>query len=84
MILSAMPHDLLVTIIQLLDPISLISPSQANKGLRSMLNPQKFHFVQRLLALETTPQYGGEYLIYKSRPTGTIIPETVLLDNLGN
>jgi hypothetical protein len=49
-------HELIVTF---LDPIGLISLSQACQYFRMLIKPDQHHFMQRLLALELVPEYGG-------------------------
>ncbi|RSL67663.1 hypothetical protein CEP53_002871 [Fusarium sp. AF-6] len=57
--LESLPTELLCSCICLLDPIGLISLSQTSKHFRQLINPQKRHFAERLLQLETIDEYGG-------------------------
>ncbi|KAK3291088.1 uncharacterized protein B0H64DRAFT_409797 [Chaetomium fimeti] len=54
-----LPDEILVHIVQQLDPITLIALSQCSKSWRTLINPNHHDYVQRLLALELTPEYGG-------------------------
>ncbi|KAH6886946.1 hypothetical protein B0T10DRAFT_490523 [Thelonectria olida] len=67
MSLDLLPTELQCSIVRLLEPISLISISQTNTHFRHLVNPQKKHFVERLLALESLVDYGGETLVFRSR-----------------
>ncbi|KAM7187773.1 hypothetical protein V8F20_010830 [Naviculisporaceae sp. PSN 640] len=73
--ITTLPPELLYPIIQGLDPASLISLSQANKFFRWFINPQRTHFVQRLLALELLPEHGGLVPSFHAREN-KIIPWT--------
>lgn len=53
------PDEIFVHIAQNLDPITLITPSQASRSWRAFINPSRHDYNQRLLALELTPEYGG-------------------------
>ncbi|KAJ6110367.1 hypothetical protein N7486_002602 [Penicillium sp. IBT 16267x] len=57
--LTTFPVEILCDIFRLLDPISLISTSQTKAQFRSIINPSKFHFIERLLALECRVEEGG-------------------------
>ncbi|KAJ0422022.1 hypothetical protein BJY00DRAFT_280786 [Aspergillus carlsbadensis] len=57
--LDTLPPELQCGIIRHLDPIALISTSQTNKYFRSLINPKKIHFAERLLALECLEEFGG-------------------------
>jgi len=59
MTLEQLPVDVMFVLISHLDPVSLISISQTSQSFRDLINPQRYHFVQRLLALELDPQIGG-------------------------
>ncbi|KAL2158797.1 hypothetical protein VTH06DRAFT_3989 [Thermothelomyces fergusii] len=60
MLLGAdIPAELVGLIVQQLDPISLISLSQTSRAWRAFISPSRHDFVQRLLALELTPEHGG-------------------------
>ncbi|KAF5680776.1 hypothetical protein FHETE_164 [Fusarium heterosporum] len=67
MYLHALPRELQCQIIRHVDPIGLISLSQTNTQFRHLINPQKKHFAERLLALESLPEYGGPTLIFRSK-----------------
>jgi hypothetical protein len=54
-----LPPEVLIPIVQELDPITLISLSQTSRGWRAFIRPIKHDFIQRLLALELHPDYGG-------------------------
>ncbi|KAL2182210.1 hypothetical protein L209DRAFT_102774 [Thermothelomyces heterothallicus CBS 203.75] len=54
-----MPAEIVELIVQQLDPISLISLSQTSRSWRAFINPNRHDLVQRLLALELTPEHGG-------------------------
>lgn len=59
--LSTLPIEIQCLIFRLLDPIGLISISQASIHFRALINPQRIHFVERLMAIECRPleQNGG-------------------------
>lgn len=59
--LSTLPIEIQCLVFRLLDPIGLISISQASSYFRALINPQKIHFVERLLTIECRPleQNGG-------------------------
>lgn len=57
--LELLPVDILHYILTLLDPIGVISVSQTNSRLRRIVKPSSQHFVERLLAWEVLPEYGG-------------------------
>ncbi|KAM0342090.1 hypothetical protein ACHAPU_009703 [Fusarium lateritium] len=67
MYLDTLPGELQCQIIRYVDPIGLISLSQANTQFRRLINPQKRHFAERILALESLPEYGGPELIFRSK-----------------
>lgn len=60
MSLSLLPTEIQCSIVRLLDPVSLISISQASTHFRRLVSPNKRHLVERLLALETVLEHGGE------------------------
>jgi hypothetical protein len=53
------PAEVLQQIVCELDPISLIALSQTSKSWRAFINPTRHDYIQRLLALELMPEYGG-------------------------
>lgn len=55
----ALPVEIHLLIIPLLDPIALIAFAQTNSYLRKTISPQRVHFIERLLALEIIPLHGG-------------------------
>ncbi|CAG9946411.1 unnamed protein product [Clonostachys rosea f. rosea IK726] len=57
--LGAMPGEIMNQMIPELDPASLINLSQASHGFRAIIKPRREEFVERLLALECTEEYGG-------------------------
>ncbi|KAM5349028.1 hypothetical protein ACJ41O_008851 [Fusarium nematophilum] len=67
MSLELLPIELQCSIIRLLDPIALISISQTATHFRRLINPQKKHFAERLLALETVVEHGGTAPFFRSR-----------------
>ncbi|TVY15804.1 hypothetical protein LARI1_G006330 [Lachnellula arida] len=58
--LLSLPVDLQILIIPYLDFTSLISLAQTNHFFRDLINPQRQHFVGRLLEIECLPNNGGE------------------------
>ncbi|KAL3470309.1 hypothetical protein BJX99DRAFT_239779 [Aspergillus californicus] len=73
--LESLPVELQCSIIRYLDPIALISTSQTNTHFRTVINPQKTHRVEYLLAIECSEEKGGP-LINFSR-FGTLDPDRV-------
>ncbi|KAH7015482.1 hypothetical protein EDB80DRAFT_339158 [Ilyonectria destructans] len=65
--LEKLPTELQCSIVRLLDPISLISISQASTHFRCLIEPKKKHFVERLLALESLDKHGGPSPVFRSR-----------------
>lgn len=57
--LELLPVEILCDIVRILDPIGLLSLSQTSSRLRFIIKPNRSHVVQRLLALETLPEFGG-------------------------
>ncbi|TVY42700.1 hypothetical protein LSUB1_G002903 [Lachnellula subtilissima] len=53
-------YDIQILIIPYLDFTSLISLAQTTQLFRDLINPQRRHFVGRLLEIECLPQNGGE------------------------
>lgn len=58
--LQSLAFELQHLIIQSLDPIGLISLSQTGRFYRQLINPSRKEQIERLLALECLPEYGGE------------------------
>jgi len=77
-LLSELPLELLFKIIPLLEPIALISLSQSNRYFRAIIAPRKKNFLERLLALELVPQYGGIIPVFPLRE----MPITPSFDDL--
>ncbi|CAH0028472.1 unnamed protein product [Clonostachys rhizophaga] len=65
--LNSLPLELQVEIITNLDPIGLISLSQTSKYFRNFIDPKKREFVERLLQLELTEEFGGPAFEYRAR-----------------
>ncbi|KAK1827999.1 hypothetical protein QBC39DRAFT_360139 [Podospora conica] len=65
--LLALPVEILCDIITLVDPITLINLSQTCRRFRDIIQPSHDDFVQRLLALEMTPEHGGIIPLFRSR-----------------
>jgi hypothetical protein len=59
LLFPSLPTEILCAIIRLVDPIGLISLSQASCAFRALIQPSQNDFVQRLLALELDPALGG-------------------------
>ncbi|KAG9252631.1 uncharacterized protein F5Z01DRAFT_675750 [Emericellopsis atlantica] len=57
--LDALPLEIQHSIFRLLDPAGLIAVSQTSRFWRRIINPQRQHFIERLLAWECLPEYGG-------------------------
>ncbi|KAH6983183.1 hypothetical protein BKA56DRAFT_643241 [Ilyonectria sp. MPI-CAGE-AT-0026] len=57
--LEELPTELQCSIVRLLDPIGLISISQASTHFRRLIEPKKKYFVERLLGLEILDKHGG-------------------------
>ncbi|KAL0469285.1 hypothetical protein QR685DRAFT_282817 [Neurospora intermedia] len=53
------PLEILLIILDNVDPISLINLAQTCQTLRATIRPTRINFLQRLLALELIPEYGG-------------------------
>lgn len=64
---TSLPQKILCAIFPFLDPIALISLSQASRYYRQVIDPQRCHFVRRLLALELIPAHGGPTPVYHVR-----------------
>lgn len=60
MSLSLLPTEVQCSIVRLLDPVSLISISQASTHFRRLVSPSRRLLVDRLLALETIFDHGGK------------------------
>lgn len=59
------PPEVLCEVIKRLNPISLIRLSQANSFLRQMIKPGKREWVEYLLAIECTKEYGGGLPVFQ-------------------
>ncbi|KEZ43484.1 hypothetical protein SAPIO_CDS4686 [Scedosporium apiospermum] len=62
-----LPTELQCSIISSLDPITLIAASQTCRRLRKLIDPQRVHFVERLLALETLDKYGAPVTSFRGQ-----------------
>jgi hypothetical protein len=71
--LLSLPFDLQILIIPLLDFTSLISLSQTNHHFQHLINPQRQHFIGRLLEIECLPEHGGEIILNPHK----VFPPTV-------
>jgi hypothetical protein len=58
--LQSLSVELQRFIIRLLDPIGLFSLSQASRYFRRTINPTRAEQIERFLALECLPEYGGD------------------------
>ncbi|KAI5465100.1 hypothetical protein BGZ63DRAFT_402002 [Mariannaea sp. PMI_226] len=67
MVIEQLPVELQCSIIRLLEPVSLIAISQTNSHFRRLVNPQRRHFVERLLAQECAAENGGLHPIFRAR-----------------
>lgn len=66
-LLESLPVEIQCAIFRRLDPIELISVSQASSQLRTLIKPTRKLLVERLLALECQRKYGGRsYRYYHS------------------
>jgi hypothetical protein len=70
-----MPVEVLCAIFVLLDPISIIATSQTSRALRAIIDPTRHECIQRLLALELLPEYGGIAPSFRFRDS-SIVPPT--------
>ncbi|CAG9972570.1 unnamed protein product [Clonostachys byssicola] len=66
-LLTSLPLELQVEIITNLDPIGLISLSQTSRYFRNFIDPNKREFIERLLQLELTEEFGGPAFEYRAR-----------------
>ncbi|KAJ4283878.1 hypothetical protein NW764_001435 [Fusarium oxysporum] len=65
--LGNLPTELKERIARLVDPIGLISLRQTNNHFRSIIKEPQLtdrHYIERLLALECVPEYGGPPLLF--------------------
>ncbi|KAI5456235.1 hypothetical protein BGZ63DRAFT_429279 [Mariannaea sp. PMI_226] len=67
MSINILPTEVQCSIIRLLDPIGLISISQTNTHFRQLVNPQRRHFIEKLLALECQIEHGGITPIFRAQ-----------------
>ncbi|RYP71655.1 hypothetical protein DL769_004649 [Monosporascus sp. CRB-8-3] len=65
--LDTLPTEVQCSIFRLLGPVGLISASQTCKSFRGIINPERRHFVERLLALECLEEHGGPSAIFRAR-----------------
>ncbi|KAK3952972.1 hypothetical protein QBC32DRAFT_184242, partial [Pseudoneurospora amorphoporcata] len=65
--LHNVPLDILLVILGYVDPISLINLAQTCQVLRATIRPTRANLLQRLLALELIPEYGGIVPLIRSR-----------------
>ncbi|KAJ4353097.1 hypothetical protein N0V85_009605, partial [Neurospora sp. IMI 360204] len=65
--LHKVPLDILLIILGYVDPISLINLAQTCQALRATIRPTRANLLQRLLALELIPEYGGIVPLIRSR-----------------
>ncbi|KAK4447169.1 hypothetical protein QBC34DRAFT_410041 [Podospora aff. communis PSN243] len=72
--LSTLPTEVLCVIISHLDPISLIAIAQTSRAFRTIVSPSRDDFVQRLLALELLPEFGGIVPIFRGRDNALTPP----------
>jgi hypothetical protein len=71
--LELLPTEILCDIIRVLDPVGLLSLSQTSSRLRFIIKPNRSHVLQRLLALETRPEFCSSY--HYDFDTHEVIPE---------
>ncbi|KAK6082778.1 hypothetical protein SCUP234_04102 [Seiridium cupressi] len=64
---SSLPSEVQYSIFRLLDPIALVSFSQASRKYRSIISPTREHFVERILAIECLEEFGGPALQFRAR-----------------
>ncbi|KAI5458954.1 hypothetical protein BGZ63DRAFT_389982 [Mariannaea sp. PMI_226] len=67
MTIEELPVEIQCSILRLLDPVSLIAISQTNSHFRRLVDPQRRHFVERLLAQECAAENGGLHPIFRAR-----------------
>lgn len=72
--LERLPADVMYVLISHLDPVTLIAMSQTSRGFRQLINPQRYHFVERLLAIELDPRIGGITPLFRGRDNKVIPP----------
>lgn len=65
--LDNVPLDIQLIILGYVDPISLINLAQTCQTLRTVIQPTRANLLQRLLALELLPQYGGIVPLIRGR-----------------
>ncbi|KAJ4408015.1 hypothetical protein N0V85_004295 [Neurospora sp. IMI 360204] len=65
--LHNVPLDILLIILGNVDPISLINLAQTCQALRATIRPTRANLLQRLLALELIPEYGGIVPLIRGR-----------------
>ncbi|KAL3461672.1 hypothetical protein BJX64DRAFT_260266 [Aspergillus heterothallicus] len=62
--LESLANELQCAIIRYLDPIALIATSQTNTHFRTLIQPRKIQFIERLLALECLEEFGGPEITF--------------------
>ncbi|KAK3381040.1 hypothetical protein B0H63DRAFT_560815 [Podospora didyma] len=65
--LTMLPVELVALVIAEVDPVELIALSQTCRSLRGIIRPTRWHFMQRLLALELDPAVGGITPLFRGR-----------------
>ncbi|CCC05093.1 hypothetical protein SMACR_07749 [Sordaria macrospora] len=72
--LHTVPMDIQLNILGYVDPISLINLAQTCQTLRTIIHPTRVNLLQRLLALELLPEYGGIVPLIRGRDNQIIPP----------
>ncbi|KAK0640558.1 hypothetical protein B0T16DRAFT_418111 [Cercophora newfieldiana] len=72
--LITLPVEILCMTLTWLDPVSLIAASQTSRSLRNIIKPTRNDFVQRLLALELLPEFGGIVPLFRARDNAMTPP----------
>lgn len=72
--LHTIPLDALLHILEFVDPITLINLAQTCQCLRTTIRPTRINLLQRLLALELIPDYGGIVPLIRGRDNQIIPP----------
>lgn len=68
------PLEILLIILDNVDPISLINLAQTCQALRATIRPTRINFLQRLLALELIPEHGGIAPLLRGRDSQIFPP----------
>ncbi|CAH0033979.1 unnamed protein product [Clonostachys rhizophaga] len=66
------PQEIQVKIIQQLDPVGLISLSQACRFFRNLIQPGRNEFTERLLMIECLERYGGGTSLFYETHLGNV------------